>query len=282
MKLAAVVITFYPDVEDTKNNISKYIHDVDNVIIWENTPVNDNASYKIEVQEYCNKIIHLGTGKNEGIAFALNRCIEWATENGYTHLLTMDQDSSFVDFSKFQDIIRNIDDNSILAFCPNVNNLYSLDCNQPFEVVECITSGTVYVLENVKKVGPFREDYFIDAVDLEYCYRGIVMGYKTVVIPSANLIQRFGNPLKNVLGFTPINYSAFRSYFIIRNHLLLWREYPSLFNKRSFLITEQIIKRVVKIILGEDHKAKKIAAIMKGFRDGLLFPVKKIKKQEEK
>ncbi len=55
-----------------------------------------------------------------------------------------------------------------------------------------------------------------------------------------------------------------------------------MFNKRSFLITEQIVKRVVKIILGEDHKAKKIAAIMKGFRDGLLFPVKKIKKPIER
>ena len=282
VKIAAVVITYFPDIKDTIANIGLYIHHVDKLIVWDNNTAAEGDKFRPEYEAYADKIEFMGTGKNEGIAFALNRCIEWATGNGYTHLLTMDQDSSFVDFSKFQDIIRNMDDNSILAFCPNVNNLYSLVCNQPFEVVECITSGTVYVLENVKKVGPFREDYFIDAVDLEYCYRGIVMGYKTVVIPSANLIQRFGNPLKNVLGFTPINYSAFRSYFIIRNHLLLWREYPSLFNKRSFLITEQIIKRVVKIILGEDHKAKKIAAIMKGFRDGLLFPVKKIKKQEEK
>ena len=282
VKIAAVVITYFPDIKDTIANIGLYIHHVDKLIVWDNNTAAEGDKFRPEYEAYADKIEFMGTGKNEGIAFVLNRCIEWATGNGYTHLLTMDQDSSFVDFSKFQDIIRNMDDNSILAFCPNVNNLYSLDCSQPIEVVECITSGTVYVLENVKKVGPFREDYFIDAVDLEYCYRGIVMGYKTVVIPSANLIQRFGNPLKNVLGFTPINYSAFRSYFIIRNHLLLWREYPSLFNKRSFLITEQIIKRVVKIILGEDHKAKKIAAIMKGFRDGLLFPVKKIKKQEEK
>ena len=282
MKTAAVVITYFPNIKETVSNIGFYIPYVDKLIVWENNTAEDSYKFRPEYKQYSDKIIFLGTGKNEGIAFALNRCIEWALANGYTHLLTMDQDSIFVDFEKFNGIIGKINDNSILAYCPNVNNLYSLDCNQPFEVVECITSGTVYVLDTVKKVGAFREDYFIDAVDMEYCYRGIVMGYKTVVIPAANLIQRFGNPMKNALGFTPINYSAFRSYYIVRNHLLLWREYPSLFNKRSFLITEQIIKRIVKILLGEDDKVNKIVAIGKGIWDGLLFPLNKIKKEEEK
>lgn len=276
MKLAAVVIIYYPDIEDAKRNIRQYIQNVDKLIIWDNTPENEQSFFEVKIPEFADKIIYQSTGKNEGIAFALNRCLEWALANGYSHLLTMDQDSTFVDFEKFNKILGSIKDNNVLAFCPNVNDLYSLNLNQAFEVMECITSGTVYVLDTVKKVGIFREDYIIDAVDLEYCYRGIIMGYKTMVIPAANLIQCFGNPLKNALGFTPINYSAFRSYYIVRNHLILWREYPSLFSKRSFLITDQIIKRIIKIILGEDDKVSKIIAIGKGIRDGLRFKVTKI------
>ena len=95
MKLAAVVVTFYPDINETILFIEKYIEYVDHLIIWENTPVKDYANYKIEIPDHDNKITYMGTGSNEGIGYALNRAIEWSVENNFTHLLTMDQDSCF-------------------------------------------------------------------------------------------------------------------------------------------------------------------------------------------
>lgn len=64
-------------------------------------------NFRPEYEAYADKIEFMGTGKNEGIAFCPEPDVNRLQGNGYTHLLTMDQDSSFVDFSKVQDIIRN-------------------------------------------------------------------------------------------------------------------------------------------------------------------------------
>ena len=94
VKIAAVVITYFPDIKDTIANIGLYIHHVDKLIVWDNNTAAEGDKFRPEYDAYADKIEFMGTGKNEGIAFVLNRCIEWATGNGYTHLLTMDQDSS--------------------------------------------------------------------------------------------------------------------------------------------------------------------------------------------
>ena len=115
VKIAAVVITYFPDIKDTIANIGLYIHHVDKLIVWDNNTAAEGDKFRPEYEAYAHKIEFMGTGKNEGIAFALNRCIEWATENGYTHLLTMDQDSSFVDFSNsFQVIMLILIQDSLL------------------------------------------------------------------------------------------------------------------------------------------------------------------------
>lgn len=47
MKLIAIVITYFPEEKDLIQNISSYINDVDQLIIWENTP-KDKINYNKE------------------------------------------------------------------------------------------------------------------------------------------------------------------------------------------------------------------------------------------
>ena len=96
MKLIAIVITYFPEEKDLIQNISSYINDVDQLIIWENTPkdkINYNKEKLLSINP--NKIIFVGNGINVGIGKALNYATNFAINHSYTHLITFDQDSFF-------------------------------------------------------------------------------------------------------------------------------------------------------------------------------------------
>ncbi|MDR0660904.1 MAG: hypothetical protein LBG19_08935 [Prevotellaceae bacterium] len=268
MKLLAVVISYYPDVKEAVDNILRYISNIDKLIIWENTPEPDRNKYRIEIPEYANKIAHLSTGENEGIAYPLNRAAELGIADGFTHILTMDQDSYWENFDYYKNIVDKYH-SQYKIFSPNVNYRYGLE-REIQEIEAAITSGGIYDLTLFQEIGFFREDYFIDAVDTEFCFRAIKNSYPTICIKHAHLKQQFAAPTK-FLGIPAPNYSAFRTYYITRNHIRLWKEYPQIISKKlkRFIIKNYIVKRFIQILLVENNKIKKIKAQSKGVRHGL-------------
>lgn len=273
MKLVAVVVTYYPDLNEAIQNIKQYINYIDQLIIWENTPIKDRHLHKIELLDYDYKITYLGGDSNEGIAYALNRSIEWSTEKGYTHVLTMDQDSSFCNFEHYKNIVeKSSSEKDIAIYSPNVNKGISFN-NDLKEVQFSITSGSIFNLDIFRQIGLFREDYFIDAVDFEFCFRAKRYKILTYIVVNADLNQMFGNLTKTDLGFHSNNYSAFRTFFIARNYIWMWREYPEIhsYSMFKYLFGETIFKRLLKIFLGESDKKKKYKALFKGIYFGLKY-----------
>lgn len=258
MKLAAVVILYHPDIEALKKNIESYCGVYDKLILWNNGAQGiENLGFEV-----------MDSGENMLIAKPLNVVLRWCKENGYTHLLTMDQDSRFADnkILEFKEIIPKLKDGAI--FGVNPNKAYD-KFTEPSLFPDVITSGTVYDVAKILEIGGFREDFGIDAVDIEVCYRAKQNGYNTYVIPDIRLIQQYGSPKKTKMGFTTINYSAFRCYHITRNFVIMWRQYPKLFKQHEFFVKIFLLKGIPKIILGEKHKIKKLRAIFFGFYDGL-------------
>ncbi len=270
MKLLAIVITYFPNPDDLKRNISRYIDHVDKLIIWENTPEKEAIQYHIELPEHQAKIIYRGSGKNEFIAIPLNRTIAWAKENGYTHLLTMDQDSCFEEgcFEKYILSIRDCTIENVGMWGANPNNMYKTD-EALLVVPQCITSGTVYPLSIFDKIGLFREDFAIYVVDIEFGIRARKYGYKTVIATQCLLHHVFGKPTKSKLGLITSNYSPFITYLIIRNTIVTWIEHPDHFKVRKGFIQYNIIFRLLSVILHEKDKLKKIKAIFLGILDGV-------------
>src|SRR5450759_761467 len=177
-KLSAVVITYYPIIDNLVKNIKRYIDFVDKLIIWENTPIYDRDKYRILINGYKDKIVFLGTKQNEGIAYALNRSVEWSIENKFTHILTMDQDSYWDNFEFYkQKILKFFNVSEIGIFAPVIYENQKRSFPELTYVKDAITSGSVYDLDMIKEIGLFREDFFIDAVDLEYCYWAKQNGY---------------------------------------------------------------------------------------------------------
>lgn len=273
--IVAVVIIYYPNADELTTNINQFIKDVDRLIIWDNTPISSHQKFKLEMPEYDSKIIILGTGKNEGIAYGINHGINWAIDNNYKYILTMDQDSYWDNFSFYiQQFIKFKNDPTNGIFSPVIYENKKRDLPELQVVKDAITSGTIYSLEMVKKIGLLREDFFIDAVDLEYCYWAKRNRYKTVLLGGAFLKQRYGSPMLKklfTLTFYPSNYSPMRIFYIIRNHIFLWREYPELSNfEKKRIIKIYIIGRFIEVILFEKNKFQKLFSIFKGIVHGVL------------
>ncbi|MFC0514811.1 glycosyltransferase family 2 protein [Mucilaginibacter angelicae] len=276
MKLSAIIVTYFPEMDELVKNIISCINDVDKIIIWENTP---SASLKEakELAVFKEKLVFSGTGENVGIASALNYGVNWSIENDYTHILTLDQDSYFEDgvLTKYKDLVEQQTDKKIGIFGINPisggHYLYE-PAHEIKEVADTITSGSIIPLHIFRECGLFMDELFIDAVDYEFCYRiNKLKGYKTVVFTDIVLKHKVGYVTKSKWGFKTDNYSAFRTYFIVRNHIIIWKRYPDIFPRsyKKVLIKTHIASRVVKVIIAESDKVKKIKAIIIGAIHGL-------------
>jgi rhamnosyltransferase len=274
IKLSTVVITYYPDLLDLIRNIKQYINYIDKLIIWENTPIQDRDLYKLILPEYSDKIIYLGTDINEGMSYALNRSVEWSLNNGFTHILTMDQDGYWINFDHYlRNVTEYCSNSSIGIFGPNIS--LNMTILPEYEIVkDTITSGSIYRLDMFRNTGLFREDFFIDAVDLEFCYNAARKGFNTVVLGDCYLKQKFGNAsshifLNKIIQTT--NYNSFRLFQIVKNHIFLWREYPEIPEyQKKLILTEYTFHRIIKILLFENGKVGKIFSIFKGATYGLF------------
>lgn len=279
MKLLAVVIAYNPNYADIRKNIYSYCNNVDHLIVWNNTPhlTNDECRNLLALDKSIRNVEIKGDGKNHLIAYPINRVIEWGLEKKFTHILTMDQDSQFEEdgLSKYRDCILSFD-SDIYGTNLNLNGHIRSNKTKPHFVYSVITSGSIYKLEIFNKLGLLREDYGIDAVDIEICYRAIMNGCKVNMIPTVMLNHNMGYITKSKLGFYTRNYSAFRLYHIIRNETWLYREYPQLFKKarRQFYL-HLFAESFVKILLAEDNKYEKIRSLFRGLYDG-LFSLKRV------
>ena len=274
MKFCSVVVTYYPSRDAAAENILQYIEHTDHLIIWENTPEAEREAYRISLPQYARKITFMGTGENVGIAFALNRAAEWAAENGYTHLMMMDQDSRWTNFKLYRDRIAAWpdDDRNVALFAPSIINART-GLRESY-VSGIMTSGSVAPLWVFDRIGRgFNEDYFIDCVDLEFYYCLLAHGLTYAIVDDAVMVHSLGYRKKvKFFNFHTENYSAFRLYYITRNGLWLWRDYRRLGVLSKTWTLWRIVKRIVrncrKIILAESSKGTKLKAIARGFADG--------------
>jgi rhamnosyltransferase len=238
------------------------------------------------------KIIYNET--NHGIATALNQGCCWALEQGYSHLIAFDQDSypapgmvsnMLEAFSAYNGngrlaviapvVMDPIVDIQARYLRPKNILLYervSCEGNVLENVTYVITSGSLFDLTVYQEIGPFRDDFFIDYVDMEYCLRARENGYRVVVACKAFLNHRQGDRQKRVfLGSEhfPTFHSPQRWYFIGRNRIPMLRRYALRFP--HWLLYELVASFyvLVKMLLFETQRGPKLHALLLGTLDGI-------------
>ena len=140
-------------------------------------------------------------------------------------------------------------------------------------------SGTLYPSETFEAVGLLEEDFVIDAVDTEFNLRMLAAGLVQLAAPGADLQHELGamRPL-TILGWNPklrgrplrIHYHApFRTYFITRNNMTVWKRYarrfPRWIMRRASLEFESA---AVCLVYGPERR-RHIRAMRAGAADAL-------------
>ena len=279
MKLLGVIIAFHPKREQLTLNIEKVISYVDQLIIYKNSKLNSEIELK---EKFGGKLLFLGTEQNVGIPKALNETILWSKNKDFTHLLTLDQDSYFEKghLPRFCDLIKKgVSGLNVGIFVPNYTNRGSLGLKseQLYEEVEmAITSGSIFELSLFEKVGGFNEALFIDAVDNDFCFH-IKSNYNlsTVMFPSILLVHELGYMTKTRFGFFTMDYSAFRTFYLVRNNIYLWRKYPEFYNGKLkiLLLKDYIVFRIIKVLIAETDKFRKLKSIFSGVYHGITMKI---------
>src|SRR5208337_1317621 len=135
----------------------------------------------------------------------------------------------------------------------------------PWEEAETvITSGSLIPLAAHADIGPFREEFFIDYVDSEYCCRARAKEYFVIKTRRPLMSHAIGAWSRHsVLGMNKwtSNHSPDRRYYIARNDTVMLREYGNyvlgLWALKSVL---RRVRQCKRIALYEDMKAPKIIA----------------------
>lgn len=268
MFLAAVVVTYNYNPQTLLTNIASYADEVDLLIVWDNNLPKMKLDFI--AKRWPNAQISQ-TGKNVGLAIAYNQAFTFAAEQGCTHVMTMDQDSTFENFPKYKEQIAAFNDPSVGIFtCPINNDIAKIGYR---ETTVC-QSGSVYTMNMLNTIGGFREDFFIGMIDAEMSLRALEKGYKIFQLTGCNLIQHIGSGRTiRFLGkkIAVSDYSPLRHYYDSRNRILMWHEFPydcTTRHKLQHLWSR--FKLIVKIFLFENQKWAKTFAIVRGTINGLL------------
>jgi rhamnosyltransferase len=223
-------------------------------------------------------------GKNLGIATALNQGVRWAAEKGYQWVLTLDHDT-VVDANMIDTLVAAHDacdfsgELAIVAanFRHAVNNRalddFRGDGNGAYKEIEAaITSGSLTSVKAFREVGGFRDDFFLDCVDFEYCLRARQRGFRIILTRNTLMDHSIGELTEHWLLWGTVvttNYNPIRHYFMARNILLMARQY--MVEEPWWLLHALWVraKSPIGICLFEDRVGAKLRFYALGIFDGL-------------
>lgn len=278
-----VVVTYFPP-EGMASRLAKIARHVDALIVIDNSASDIVSSLLAPVSAQLGAHLILNA-QNVGIAKALNQGIDYARSEGASWVVFFDQDS--VPNDEFR-----TEFSQILSTYDEIEPLGVIGCNYFLpssakpryptvgpggksyaRITSVITSGSAYAMGMLSRLGPFRNDYFIDCVDTEYCWRARTNGYAVCITTKPLVTHTIGAPTSHrVFGrkLTTWNHSAFRRYFIGRNNILLFQEYFSRLPGDSFDLLGYVLKTALKICVVEQEKRKKLGYLLLGIWHGLL------------
>ena len=261
-RVLAIVVGYRPQEALLAQSIESYAPQVDKVLLWQNSPI----SFAHPKVELC------GDGCNRGISPALNYARERALSEEYDYLLTMDQDSVWEDFSAYLSMALEAPEPALLG--PYVNKE---PVGKSFEAsLLLITSGMLVSAPLLRLLGPWREDFAVDALDVDYVLRAAAMGIPAYRVGAGCLHQQFGQRHKVGL-FHVYDYSPDRLYAIYRNHLLLFRQYGKVAEPVKQMFCQRWFgSRPIRILLGEKQRWSKFKSILRGIRDSRRAYGKKV------
>lgn len=270
-KCCAGIVTYNPDIERLRIVVKQVVNQVDEIIVVDNNSLNKNDIEAIAA-DY-ESLVFVCNKENEGIAHALNTIFEVAEQRGFEWVLTLDHDTICPD-DMVKMLSEHCDKDNIGIVCPAVDyeNLEIKNISNGTRLsypYACMTSGSLTNTSAWKKVGGFRDEYFIDFVDNEFCMKLGLSGFRIIRDNECVMHHQLGNACeKKLFGVFKKNvsvHSPWRFYYMTRNNLLFIWEYRTHLN---------VIKEYLKLcsilfsgLLYADDKSNTFFYIRRGVVD---------------
>lgn len=252
-----------------------------------NSPL--TADEKARLQQGDEMVHFLNDGTNVGVGTAYNQIMEAADRSAAEMVLLLDQDSlpSPDIAARLNDSYRRLRDAgerpAVVAAVPvapdqgayKVPRQFQDDRVQrhgslwPAEFV--ISSGSLIDIAMWKWIGPFQDDFFIDAIDIEWCFRAQARDATCWMDDTVTMIHQLGTgvirvPLVNwMLAKQPPE----RLYTYVRNQLamLSLRHVPYSWRRR--IIPYLIVQSIIYVATAHGERRDVMRALRFGMIDGL-------------
>ena len=297
MSIGCIIIAYKKNIKFIQNRINNIYTGIDNFYIINNT---ENNYLKIKNR----KINVINLDVNLGIAAAQNLALSLAYKNKNKFILFSDQDTIFPkgfikEILSFY-IYTNQKYKNLFAVAPNLydrnkkvlsgfvkrflffrNTIFQNKKNSQnihhSKITESMSSGMFINLKILKKIGYLNEDYFLDWVDFDLCWRAIKNGYN--IVGSNNIIASHFLGSRSIKIFNkPFHiHPPFRSYYIIRNgiNLSLYSKNINIFWRLNILMNT--IRYAFGYIIFMRPFKKVFKFVILGFVHGSLNFLGKIK-----
>jgi rhamnosyltransferase len=276
-QVCAVLVSYHPDAE-LPRRVGRVLEQVGALVIVDNGS-GDAARAMLEDIAADPRVSLVLNPANLGVASGLNLGVEQASAAAFEWVLLLDQDSDLHD-----GMLRSLIE--VHAAYPEPSRVAVIGAGfgeeprpahkpwAPWEEVESvITSGSLIPLAVHATVGPFRDEFFIDYVDSEYCFRARAKGYRVIRTTDPLMSHTIGAPTRHtMLGVSKwtTNHSPDRRYYIARNDTVMLREYGGYrFGSWAWKSLRRRLRTCKRIVLYESSKARKIAAVAAGWWDGV-------------
>ena len=282
-KICCVVVTYYPQ-KNLLKSLDIYTKNFDKIYIIDNTP---EFSEVLKLAQVKQKVVIKFNGYNAGIAKALNLGFELALNNNYEWVVSFDQDSlpSNNLLSIFNQVFNSYPNKSLIgAIGLNASDKDNKKCYPTYNMTDyvvrdyLITSGCLISTSIYKEVGPFRDELFIDNVDLDYSLRIRRINKVLLISTKIGMIHKAGNSIKKSFSNLIIessNHNPTRRYYMSRNNIILTKKYYLIFPYFIIKMNFFFIISLLKIMIVESDRKQKIKFFFKGFYDGLTYNLPK-------
>lgn len=249
LRICSVVVIFEPDLATLTGTLEAVVHQVDATVVIDNGSSEEVAAW-LTAQNAAGTIVYRKLDSNLGLAKGHNAGIEWARQNGFSHVLLLDQDScpfaGMVESLAATMLSLEADGRRVGAVGPRpvgentarpelpVVKLGWLRSQRswtdeatsgPIKADMVISSGSLIPLSVIDEIGAMDESLFIDNVDLEWCFRATFNGYELFGDANARMHHTIGESVFRVWFFRwryIIVHSPVRLYYIMRNRVMLY------------------------------------------------------------
>lgn len=277
MKTSALITIYFPD-ETVFDNVRRVASQVDSVFLCDNSP-----SENKELFANIDNVVYFWFGKNLGLSKAFNSILKQSdlfSDDDF--IIFFDQDatisekhieslrSEYINLAKLGYDVGCL---NAVYFDPRTNSLEipkrkKYLTSNTFCVKQTMTDSMLCKYSDLKNVGFWNEDIFLDYADWELCWRFVKMKKLCCMTTIISFNHVGGKGIKKIGFFKGTISVPFRQYYQTRDALYVLRyDYVSLYMRIKF-INSLTVKNFFRILFLNSRK-QRIHFIKKGFVDFL-------------